>query len=65
MYVTKQHQFADQNSILALIEANALGTWIKSGDFDPVVNHVPFFLDRIYSGTGTPPGGAGYAGSGP
>lgn len=53
LYISKHHQFTEQNAILSLVDAHPLGAWVCQSKDGMVANHVPFFLDRTLGPRGT------------
>ncbi|MFC5478628.1 FMN-binding negative transcriptional regulator [Massilia suwonensis] len=46
MYINRHHRFDGEDAMRALVEANALGTWVLAGQQEIVANHIPFLLER-------------------
>jgi transcriptional regulator len=44
MYIPKHHEETDLATLLALIKAHPLGTWVTLSDGELVANHIPFLL---------------------
>lgn len=53
MYVSKHHQFTDQNALLALMQAHPLGAWVCQSEGQLIANHIPFLLDPHRGSHGT------------
>ena len=53
MYINRHHRLDDDAALRALVDANALGTWVRAGPHGIEADHIPFLLDRECGPHGT------------
>lgn len=53
MYINRHHRLDDDAALRALVDANALGTWVRAGPHGVAADHIPFLLDRERGPHGT------------